>query len=588
MKFDKKPMVNWYDPNQLASTGLKTVVSSVFGNFSDRREMQAALDPDLGYFDYSDRDDIWIDFISDLGDGFNPTYTMAHLLAKDYLEVKGEKIMRGKILVMGGDEVYPTPEMHEYRNRLQGPYHAAFPGNRNDPDPPHLFAIPGNHDWYDGLTNFIKIFLQKRSLGNWRTQQYRSYFALKLPHNYWLLGIDIQLNADIDIPQLNYFRKIAKDEIKANDKIIIATAEPSWVYKSFSQKSTAHDRFKFFIDKIIFGKTHLEDPDCFYGGKNESIQVTTILTGDLHHYSHYIEEGVINKKCHLITAGGGGAFMHTTHTLKKEINASDGYNATLVEPTFPPKSDSIKLGYKNLLFPFYNITMLLFFGIFHLFNAWLLQVATKNDNATFMEKAMEISLFDGGFWEYMTLIGSTLSHTPSVLALNLLLFVGLLVFTDVKSGRGNWNYIAGALHGMLQVANFYFLIWLFSRLNIYTYELKVDSLQQVLWFSGEMIVIGGVLSGVLFGLYLLVSGNFLNNHITEASSSFLGEDYKNFVRMHLDANALTIYPIGVKEVVKNWKDINKGTGKDPIFKGDEIKYDLIEEEPTIISHKNTP
>jgi len=398
------------------------------------------------------------------------------------------------------------------------------------------------------------------------------------------LRIDIQLNADIDIPQLNYFKKIAKDDIKANDKIILVTAEPSWVYKSFSQKSTSHDRFKFFIDKIIFGKTHTEDPDCFYGGKNESIQVTTILTGDLHHYSHYVEEGVINKKCHLITAGGGGAFMHTTHTLKKEINAAEGYNATLVETTFPSKSDSKMLGFKNLLFPFYNVSMLLFFGIFHLFNAWLLQVGTKSDSATFMEKAMEISLFDGGVMEYITLIGSSLSHIPSVLALNLLLFGGLLVFTDVKSGKGNWNYIAGAIHGLLHVANFYFLIWVFSRYNLYTRGMEIDSLQQVLWFSGEMIVIGGILSGVLFGLYLLVSGNFLNNHITEASSSFLGEDYKNFIRMHLDKNALTIYPIGVKKVVKNWKDINKGTDKDPVYEGDEVKYDLIEENPITIAH----
>lgn len=584
MKFEKKPMVNWYDPKQLASTGMKTVVSSVFGNFADRREMQAALDPDMGFFDYSDREDIWIDFMSDLGDGFNPTYTMAHLLAKDKLEVKGKEIKRGKILVMGGDEIYPTPEMHEYRNRLQGPYHAAFPADRNDPDPPHLFAIPGNHDWYDGLTNFIKVFMQKRSLGNWRTQQSRSYFALKLPHNYWLLGIDIQLNADIDIPQINYFREIAKNDIQANDKIILVTAEPSWVYKSFSQKSSAHDRFKFFIDKIIFGKTHSEDPECFYGGKNENIQVTTILTGDLHHYSHYIEEGVLNKKCHLITSGGGGAFMHTTHTLKEHINASEGYNATLMEPTFPSKGESIMLGYKNLLFPFYNVSMLLFFGIFHLFTTWLLQVGTKFDNATFMERAGGISLFDGGFGEYLSLIGSTLSHLPSVLAMNLLLFGGLLVFSDVKSGKGNWNYIAGGIHGFLHVTNLYLLIWVFSRYNLFTRGMEIDSLQQVLWFSGEMIVVGGIVSGILFGLYLLICGNFLNNHITEASSSFLGEDYKNFLRLHLDDKALTIYPIGVKKVVKNWKDVNKGTGKDPLYKGDEVKYDLIEENPIIIEH----
>ena len=38
MKFEKQPMVNWYNIKQLASTGVKTVISGIFGNFADRRE----------------------------------------------------------------------------------------------------------------------------------------------------------------------------------------------------------------------------------------------------------------------------------------------------------------------------------------------------------------------------------------------------------------------------------------------------------------------------------------------------------------------------------------------------------------------
>src|SRR5690606_28275312 len=101
MKFKRKKMVNWYDPRQLAFTAVKTVISGIFGNFADRREMQAALDPDMDPYDFSDKPEIWIDFISDLGDGFDATYTMAHLMAQEQLEVEGETIKRGSILIMG-------------------------------------------------------------------------------------------------------------------------------------------------------------------------------------------------------------------------------------------------------------------------------------------------------------------------------------------------------------------------------------------------------------------------------------------------------------------------------------------------------
>ncbi len=354
MEFKRKKMVNWYDPQQLAFTAVKTVISGIFGNFADRREMQAALDPHTEPYDFSDKPEIWIDFISDLGDGFDATYTMAHLMAQDSLEVDGQSINRGNVLIMGGDEVYPTPELEEYDNRLKGPYNAAYPWAEGDPDRPSLFALPGNHDWYDGLTNFLRLFCQGRSLGNWHSKQRRSYFALKLPHNYWLLGIDIQLNADIDYPQLCYFKQIAKEQIAARDKILLCVAEPSWVYKSFDKKNNSNDRIKFFIDKILFGKE--ED---FYGQKNKNIQISAILTGDLHHYSRYEEINQAQQKCQLVTAGGGGAFMHPTHTLKKTITPGEGYNATL-KKVFPSVNASRKLSLNNLIFPWYSLTMIHF------------------------------------------------------------------------------------------------------------------------------------------------------------------------------------------------------------------------------------
>lgn len=558
-------MVNWYDPQQLAFTAVKTVISGIFGNFADRRETQAALDPNMEPYDYSDKPELWIDYISDLGDGFNPTYTMAHLMAQESLEVDGQKIMRGEILIMGGDEVYPTPEREEYDNRLKGPYNAAYPWIEGDQDRPGLFALPGNHDWYDGLTNFLRLFCQSRSLGNWHSKQRRSYFALKLPHNYWLIGIDVQLNADIDFPQLCYFKEIAEHDFTAKDKIILCTAEPSWVYKSFDKKNNSHERIKFFIDKILHGKGDT------YEEKNKDIQITAILTGDLHHYSRYEEIDLNQQKCQLITAGGGGAFMHPTHTLKASITPVEGY--AKLETTFPPANASRRLSLNNIIFPYYSLTMILFFGVLHLFTTWILQVWSPR-GTNFMEQLSDLSLFDGQFQEILSLIFDSIRVNPSVLALNLLLFVGILFFTDTSSGKGKWNYMAGAVHGLLHLINLYFFIWLFCRWNLHHLEMEVSNWKQILLFSGEMILIGGIVSAILFGIYLLFSISLLNNHTTEASSSFRWEGYKNFLRIHLTKEGVTIYPIGVKKVVKNWKNV--GSEDHPKFEGDPINYSLIE------------
>ena len=61
------------------------------------------------------------------------------------------------MLVFGGDEVYPTPSRAEYHRRLIVPWETAAGDARLD-ESPHVFAIPGNHDWYDGLSAFARLF----------------------------------------------------------------------------------------------------------------------------------------------------------------------------------------------------------------------------------------------------------------------------------------------------------------------------------------------------------------------------------------------------------------------------------------------
>jgi Magnesium chelatase, subunit ChlI/Calcineurin-like phosphoesterase len=151
---------------------------------------------------------LWIDYVGDVGDGWHPTYGIAYYLAKTRLhlgkDVAGRACNlpaeRGDLLIVGGDEVYSTASRGAYERRLLGPYETAL-RERQTPPYPHAFAIPGNHDWHDSLASFIRLFTSRRWFGGWRTRQRRSYFALRLPKQWWLLGTDVQLGSDIDRPQ---------------------------------------------------------------------------------------------------------------------------------------------------------------------------------------------------------------------------------------------------------------------------------------------------------------------------------------------------------------------------------------------------
>ena len=69
----------------------------------------------------------WIDYVADVGDGFEPTYATAYLLAQDSLDVRGAgKLRHGEILIMGGDQCYPQATREEYKKRLLQPFNWAF------------------------------------------------------------------------------------------------------------------------------------------------------------------------------------------------------------------------------------------------------------------------------------------------------------------------------------------------------------------------------------------------------------------------------------------------------------------------------
>ncbi|MBX9590332.1 MAG: hypothetical protein K2X43_13580 [Hyphomonadaceae bacterium] len=321
-------MVSWYDPRLLTRIGIRTIVSSVFGQYADQRLMQAVTDPSTDKelcqrYDYSNidgpaadgapnriaRDEtgaFWIDYVADVGDGFEPTYTTAYLLAQDSLDVRGaDKLRHGEILIMGGDQCYPQATREDYKSRLLQPFNWAF--STREPDR-KLFAIPGNHDWYDGLNAFDSLFCSSRDklsdakgniIGGWRCQQHRSYWALRLPYNWWIWGADIQFSKYLDTAQVNYFEAMA-EQMHPGANLIICLAQPSWMIADMHGLDEEENFFK--ITSIA---------------RARGARVVAVIAGDWHHYNRYYAHEL---DVHFITSGGGGAFLHPTHVLKNNIS----------------------------------------------------------------------------------------------------------------------------------------------------------------------------------------------------------------------------------------------------------------------------
>src|SRR3954468_17450995 len=116
-------MVGWYDPRQLVRTGTLVLVSTQFAIHADNREVQAIANKIVDPFDYSrdpeNSDFFWFDFVADCGDGWNSTYAVASTLARHELKLRlpdGRPcpLERGRLLIFGGDLVYPTPSGRAY------------------------------------------------------------------------------------------------------------------------------------------------------------------------------------------------------------------------------------------------------------------------------------------------------------------------------------------------------------------------------------------------------------------------------------------------------------------------------------------
>jgi hypothetical protein len=286
--------------------------------------------------------DVFIDFVADTGDDTAVSRAVAELLFAPYElpdpDRPGQLMLapRGDILCFGGDTAYPVATANEIMHRIILPWNQVLGDLPNDGQRRVLLGLPGNHDWYDGLDGFGRMFRRRAKvdddaprvvavsrpmleqharwarefvrggtidkpatlvLAGYTPVQNASYFALTLAPDLELLGVDRQLTA-IDPHQRQFLCNHYQS--RPDSAVLLLLPDPVYHFGVPSKTGT-----------LMIEDLHLD----------LATRATFILSGDIHHYER-IDQGKVLQ----VIAGGGGAFLHPARI------AAGGLAPTVVWP----------------------------------------------------------------------------------------------------------------------------------------------------------------------------------------------------------------------------------------------------------------
>lgn len=609
--------VPWYQPDVLFTAAREVLSSlDQLRNLDLRQTYRLPLTV-IDRSGLPEGEDFWFDFIADTGDGGNATYAVAHAaLAADVPGAAGEKLPRGELLLFGGDLAYPGASPDDYRYRFVEMYEGARPDAESKSKvrgrPFTVAALAQNHDWMDSASTFNRYFVRNKDsvqfLGA-EIPQEQSYFCVKLAHGWWVFGFDFALTHDIDRDQFEQFAKLASKDglttttagvttthrIGADDKIIMIYPEPYWTRPILDGAEPSLPRRYQRLEGLFESRIRMR------------------LAGDLHHYMRWTsaDHGL------LVTCGTGGAFTHPTHTrsttrqvvhrkmdtsasIPKEAadqavaiglndGAGDAWASAFVRDeasVYPAAAQSRRLVWGNIRALFRkdgprregdflapgNWQFALLLGLLYWFNAYL--------NSTPFIESFEPDHFKP-LWKYeFNQYGEVLFLWLKAMIFSPLGFVinAAMLFACIVMGReaihelppssgviarGFMTFGIGFLHALVHIAAIFSLEFglqqLVGRIDFLGIgQLAADAppyaaIAHAVIVGAGMIVLGGILGALIFGLYLSLMSRF--GFLTNNGYSALGiEDFKGFLRFKLACDGtMTAHFIAIRQVPKRWE-----------------------------------
>jgi hypothetical protein len=613
--------VAWYNPLVLLRSAKEMIASGDFIRNFDRRELFT------GDFDIVDQakdhdgEDFWWDFMSDSGDGGNASYTVARAMQSANLPVTfadgivaediEASLPGAKLLVLGGDLAYPGASTEEYQYRFIEMWEAAKPNNEKSNLT--VVSIPQNHDWFDNISSFSRHFVGEYTnhFLQAHTPQNRSYFATRLPHDWWILGLDFALVGDLDRMQyeafLNLFmgpddssqsETLDQKPIRQGHNVILLYPEPYWTRPLGDDAGSGYPRRYQRLEAQLLHK---------------GIKIRMRIAGDLHHYvrESACEGAQLDYKDLLVTCGAGGAFLHPTHAKRvvrtkvlDRINDPGAMTADLekrvcvglkkttkLEPdqrqythnmSYPSRTTSRLLSCWNLLALFKptslfglfadeakgnfvqrcaqrvgelcrglskgNFMFPVLLGALYFLAVYCISfVFSKSFEADGFMAASEIG--NGKFTCFLLLWFKALFFSPLALGVHIVL---LMLCGSIAHEDGKHAFFIGVLYGIVHILATAGLFWLGSKCGLNDY------------YKGFVIFGGGILvGGFLFGVYftlVALFGGLANN----AFSAIAHQGYKGFLRFRIDKNGtLHGYMVGTDAVPQRW--VKNPLGKYPLW-----------------------
>jgi hypothetical protein len=310
---------DWMTPDE--PDRLRARIASVLGGDPGAASLVQALGRDL-----------YLDFVADTGDDVSVSRAVGALLFAPYElpdpDRPGETLVvpRGDILLFGGDTAYPVATAEEIESRVIVPWNQVLEALPRDERQRVLLGIPGNHDWYDGLDGFGRMFRRRPdgddvrpstavtpgtrldhyaqwarelvrggtvakpralALSGYTPVQNASHFALALAPDLELLAVDRQLKAT-DPRQKQFLSDYHRS--RPGSATLVLLPDPVYL----------------FGDPSRTGAEMIESLHLDLAGRE-----TLVLSGDIHHYER-LEHGKLLQ----VIAGGGGAFVHPARIAK--------------------------------------------------------------------------------------------------------------------------------------------------------------------------------------------------------------------------------------------------------------------------------
>jgi hypothetical protein len=318
---DSRDWMTTDDPNALA-----TRVIDVLGGDTTRDTVVEALGRDL-----------WIDYIADTGDDVSVSGAVATLVMDDYElpdpDDSGKTLLapRGEILLFGGDTAYPVATAQEISNRVLVPFNRAIEP-RQDGKPRVLLGIPGNHDWYDGLDGFARMFRRRDELDEEPRPTLFGVSQRMLEH-YAEWAREFVRGGKVEKPKALVLSGYTP--VQDASYFVLPLSRKIHLFALDRQLKTVDSRQRRFLSNWYHGHPEvapwvlLPDPLYAFGAPSQTGTQTVeglgldfearphfLLSGDVHHYERLSQGRLLH-----VVAGGGGAFLHPAPMFEGRLRA---------------------------------------------------------------------------------------------------------------------------------------------------------------------------------------------------------------------------------------------------------------------------